>query len=552
MSRGIDLTLKVIAKSKNQAAVGMLESAFLSSSGIMRQLAGRILVSRRSGRGLEVIIRCFDPTDTDLVTLVNENRKGLIQGLQGAIVDKDFALVQKAYRLAYTQNFYEVLPTLTAYCLGPGIQEGNAHFLNNSLLKFLNKYSAALEKNDPGEHQLLYNFLLPEFSKILVQKIKEYRFTKQELTLSVYLRLYPFFAEAGVDRDLYLQLWLSNSPVYVSTYRRLIKESEPYLFHLIFRCLERLNPPPIVPQVISERDDIPFLDSFFKSIKKPLSLELKKNLADLSPPTWINQIDSFLSQLGPESQCGLVLLLQNLKLPEDKVQAVLLTIFERGHGEGRVAALSAFATFSGPKIDRLIWDAAEDEDPMVQIEALTQLNSREIFNGMSRIMQFVDSPHEAVQNTIQKLLPNFRFNKFMQTFDQLDEGNRRRIFHVVRHLDKQTPKELTKMLNIGEPMVRAKALLCIDYTRELVPLVEDALCDALASDELPQLRRKAAELLVAGHRDESRSTLVQAFHRDASPDVRAAAKTSLENRPIHWQQIGEEQDDSSQSSSLGS
>lgn len=538
MDRGIDLTLQVIAKSKNLSAVGLLESAFLSTSGIMRKLAGKILVSRRSGRGLEIIIRYFDPNDADLVTLVNDSRKEFIQGLNGAIVDKDVTLARKAFRLAYTQNFYEVLPTLAAYCLGPEIREGGTHSLNNDLLKFLNKYSAALEKNDPSEHQLLYNFLLPEFSKILVQKIKEYRFSKHELTLSVYLRLYPFFVGAGIDRDLYLQLWLSNSPVYAAAYRRLLKESESYLFQFISRCLERPNPPPIVSQVISERADIPFLDSLFINIKKPLSLELKTNLANLPPLAWIDQIDFFLEQLAPEAQCGLVLLLQNTKLTEDKLKTVLLRIFESGSGEGRVAALSALAAFSGASINRIVWDAAEDEEPMVQIEALTQLSTREIPNATSRILQFVESPHEAVRDTIQKLLPNFRFNRFMQTFDQLDDGNRRQIFNIVRHLDKQTTKELLKMLNIGEPMVRAKALMCIDYSREVVPLVEGALCDTLVQDELPQLRRKAAELLVAGRQDESRSILVQALHRDENPDVRTAAKTSLKNRPPQWQ-LGE-------------
>ena len=553
MARGIDLTLRVVAKSKNQAAVTALEAAFLSTNDVLRKLAGNILVSRRSGQGLEIIFRNFDPTVPDLVALVNENRKRLIPGLQGAIVDKDVTLARRAFRLAYTQNFYEVLPTLTAYCLGPGAQEGGSFSLSYDFLKFLNKYTAALEKNDPSEHQLLYNFLLPEFAKILTQKIKEYRFSKHELTLTVYLRLYPFFAESGVDRDLCLQLWLSNSPVYVAAYRRLVKDSESYLFQLIIRCLERLNPPPIIPQIISERADIPFLASLFRSIKKPLSLELKTNLANLPPLAWVNQIDSYLDQFDPEAQCGLVLLVQNMALTEDQIQTVLLKIFEHGNGEGRVAALSALVTFQGARIDRLIWDAAGDEDPMVQIEALTQLNMREIPNAMSRIMQFVESPYEAVRDTIQRLFPNFRFNRFMEMFDQLDEGNRRHMFNIVRHLDKQTPKELSKMLNLGEPMDRAKALLCIDFnSREIVPLVEDALCDTLVRDEVSQLRRKAAELLVAGNRSESRSTLVQALHRDENPDVRAAAKTSLENRPTQWQQGGEEQGDTSQSSSLGS
>ena len=536
MSRGIDLTLQVIAKSKNQAAVGLLESAFQSTSKAVRNLAGAILVSRRSGRGLEAIIRNFDPTDPELVDLVNKNRDKIIPGLQGAIVDKDISLARQAFRLAYTQNFYEVLPTLTAYCLGPASHEQSGLSLHADFLQFLNKYTKALEKNEPSEHPLLYNSVLPELSKFLAQKIKEFRFTRHELTLAVYLRLYPFFTEAGTDRELNQQLRLPNSPVYVSSYRRLLKETEPYLFQLIIRCLDRLRPPPIVQQIILERADIPFLSALFKGIKAPLSLELKTNLASLPPLPWIGQVDFYLDKFDSEAQCGLVLLLQNINLPDDELQGHLLKIFEHGKKEGRLAALTALAVFSGALVDRLVWDASGDEDPNVQVEAMTQLHSREIPGAASRIIQFVESPHEEVRNTIPKLLPNFRFSRFMQTFDQLDEEHRRRMFNVVRQLDKQTPLELTKMLGTDEPVLRAKALLCIDYCPEIVPLVEDALCEILARDEMPRLRSKAAEQLVAGKRVESRMTLVQAMHRDGSPDVRAAAKNSLAHRPAHWEQ----------------
>jgi hypothetical protein len=48
------------------------------------------------------------------------------------------------------------------------------------------------------------------------------------------------------------------------------------------------------------------------------------------------------------------------------------------------------------------------------------------------------------------------------------------------------------------------------------------------------LRSKAAEQLAAGQQDESRSMLVQALHRDVNPEVRAAARKSLEERPTFW------------------
>ena len=534
MARGIDLTLQVIAQSKNQAAVGLLESAFHSTSKMVRKLAGNILVSRRSGKGLEAIIRNFDPTDPDQVALVNNNREKLIPGLHGAIVDKDTDLAQQAFRLAYSQNFYEVLPTLTAYHLGPGSQEAGGASRYGDFLKFLDKYTAALDKNEPAEHRVLYNVVLPEFTKILVHKIKNYRYTRHELTLTVYLCLYPFFADAGSGQDLYLQLRLPNSPVFVAAYRRLLQDSEPYAFQFITRCLDRLNPPQIVPLIISERADIPFLVALFENIKPPLTLELKTNLAKLPPLPWIDQIDSSVDQLDADAQCGLVALLQNAHLPEAELQAHLLNIFEYGKGAGRAAAISALAPFSGAGIDRLIWDAAGDSDPTVQIEALTQLSSRDIAGASTRILQFVSSPHEEVRDAIQKLLPHFRFNRFMQTFDQLDEESRRKMFNVVWNLDKRTLGELAKMLHADEPLLKAKALLCIDYCREVVPLVEEALCNILVRSEMPMLRRKAAEQLVAGQTDASRAMLIQALHRDLSPEVRAAARKSLEERPLYW------------------
>ena len=539
MVRGIDLTFQVVAQSKNQAVVSLLESAFQSTNTTIRKFAGNILVSRRNNRGLEAIIRNFDPNNPDLVELVNNYRDKLMYGLHGAIVDKDLALARQAFRLAYTQKFYEVLPTLAAYCLGPGGQDKSSLSFHADFLRFLTKYTEALEKNDPTEHRLLRNMVLPEFSRILAQKIREYRFTRHELTLTVYLRLYPFFSDAGPASDLNIQLRLHNSPVYVASYRRLLKESEPYLFSFITRCLDRLNPPPIVLQIIAERYDIPFLEALFGSIKQPLTVEHKANLAKLPPLTWLNLIGSFSDKLTPDAQCGLVLLVQNLNIKEEKLQAYLLKIFEHGSGAGRLAALSALSSFSGVEIDQAIWAVSDQDDPAVQAEALTQLSKRAIPGAAARIMQFAGSPHKEVRDTIQALLPNFRFNRFMQTFDQLDDDQRRRMFDVVKKLDTQTPEILANILTTGEPILRAKALLCIDYNLDIVPLVENALCDVLAHDEMPKLRRKAAEQLVAGRRDESRMTLVQAFHRDADPDVRAAAKNSLEKRPIYWNQSEE-------------
>jgi hypothetical protein len=64
--------------------------------------------------------------------------------------------------------------------------------------------------------------------------------------------------------------------------------------------------------------------------------------------------------------------------------------------------------------------------------------------------------------------------------------------------------------------------------------LEDAVCEVLSKGENPALRCKAAQLLANGNRELSRSLLVQSLHRDPNPEVREAAKKTLEKRPPTW------------------
>ncbi len=121
----------------------------------------------------------------------------------------------------------------------------------------------------------------------------------------------------------------------------------------------------------------------------------------------------------------------------------------------------------------------------------------------------------------------------METFEQMTEEQRRLMFRIARKLDPGTIDELTRMLTVGDALDQTKALLCAEYG-ELSGVLEDPLCVVLAEAKLPSLRTKAADLLAGGQREASRSALVQAFHRDSSPEVRAAAKASLEKRPTPW------------------
>jgi HEAT repeat protein len=428
-------------------------------------------------------------------------------------------------------RFFEIIPSLLSIFQDQESTEDIQNSLAEKIQKLVEKFVNALEERK-NRHRL-YDVILPEIVSILTRGLKNYHRNDPDLLLLVSLQLYSFLTEeraAGL-----LQLLKRPSSMLSGTIHRVLSsKKDPFIFRFLVQCLDKNDPPPLALSVLSKRTDLPFITFFLSNLKNPLSETIKSNLAQIPPLSWLNAPQNLLNQLNEEAQSGMVELVQNLNFSETEIQSKLIDIFHHGKGKCRLDALTLLATFSGERIDQLIWDAGGDSDPNVQAEALSLLSKRNIPNASSRILQFANSPNDLVRETIQKLLPNFRFSRFFDTFDQLKEEQRRMLFNVVKMLDSQTVDELANILVIGEPKSKAKALLCIEYGK-LVPALEDALCSVLAKGELPLLRSKAAELLAEGRRELSRSTLVQSLHRDVAPEVRAAAKKSLENRPTSWE-----------------
>ncbi|MDR3183171.1 MAG: hypothetical protein LBT89_09695 [Planctomycetaceae bacterium] len=530
MAGGVDLTFQVLKATQNQAANGLLTAAFKSSNEDIRKVAGITLMSRKGGSGIDTIINDFDPDDEFLVGLIRDNRSKMIPGLRTAVVGSDTMLAKQAFRIAYSQSIYEVLPSMFAYCFGPGSQDKNFVHRQNEMLKFCDRYIEALERKESHERHLLVHTIFPELVKTIRTKVKEFRHDANELTLKVFLRFYPFFSD--VESELKQVLRIASTPVYLAAYRRLLSDNDVYLFQFIARCLDRFNPPPLILQVIATRFDMQFLPFIFRQIKEPLPMEIQTNLGNLPPVEWLEQIGAVFDKLDGEALQGFVTFLQYLPMSDADMEAYLLRVFYHGQGVGRIAAFNALKPMKNEKTDRLVWDAAGDTDPDIQVEALTELTSRNLPGMSSRIIQFASTPNVRVRETIQKLLPNFKLVWFMEVFDKLDDERRRKMFDVVRHLDERIGEKLSIMLEAGDEVAKQRALVCLDYCSDLVQQSEKALCWLLQNGDLREFRLKCAELLINGKTDESRSALVQAFHRDSDADIRNAAKMSLENRPV--------------------
>ncbi len=530
MPSPIEITLQLLSKSKNKAAGRLLEDALASSDETVRQSAGREMVSSRGVKGLTDLIQRYDPSDEGTLQLFADNRDKMVPALRSVILGNEEQASRNAFRIMLSNEYFEMIPTLLTIFSERGDRLSGDSPLSEVILHLIEKYIQALENR--RQRKYMFGVIMPDIVKALSQALIDHHRTDPPLILNVFLMLFPYFPEE--QRDIAKVLRNPSLPAYLSIYKILLSENPPQAFRFVYHCLDNLDPPQLALSVFAKRHDIAFLERMFKAIGEHLSQELIDNLKRIQRFEWLDQLRVILAQLDEIAQRGFVLVVNHSQLSPEERTGLLFDIFRYTKSGGRLAVLETLASEPGERIDHLVWQACDDPSPDVQAEALKLLRQRDLPKASLKILQYAASPHDVVRNVVQHLLPEFRFGRFIDMFDQLGEEQRQAMFKMVKRIDPNLVEEITYQFENGDMATKAKTLLCIEYG-ELVPTFEESLCTMLMKESNATLRGRAAKLLAAGHRELSRSTLVQAFHRDASPDVRAIAKESLENRPTPWE-----------------
>ena len=530
MPSSIDKTLKILGKSKNLAAVRLLESALTSSNELVRHLACQELVSSRGVPGLIDLIGRTDHWDDATLALFDTQRERMVPALRKAILSQDPRLNENAFRIILSRRFFEMIPTLLRILVESRVNlvadSPIPHMIDQLSLQYIQSLEGGRQR------RYLRETILPSILRVLSSPLLDFRRDDSPLIPILFLRLYPYLPVEYLDMAKIVRD--PSLLVYRTINKILLSEDPPTSGAFVFHCLNNPNTPPLAQTIFLQRMDIPFLERIFEAISETVSPHFMDNLRRIQSPEWFGQLNIILDQLENASQKGLINVIRYAHLTVEKRQSLLLKIFRYGKPMGRLAALNLLSVSTGETIDQLIWQACDDSDPGVQSAALKLLRHRELPNATVKILQLADSPHALVRETVQSLVPEFRFHRFLETFDQMSEEQRLAMVNLIKKLDSHLVESIRHEILIAEPMTQAKILLCIEYG-EMVPTFEDELCNLLMRAENPVVRVKVAKMLTAGRRELSRGTLVQALHRDASSDVRTAAKESLAKRPTPWE-----------------
>lgn len=517
MSDSLQKTFDLLAATDNEAAVAALLEALDLPNRDVRDRAFRTLLARRSERAEDEILRRWGKLSERWKTLISQ-RVGWISGaVRKAVLGTDGELCRAGCDAAVWTHDYDLIPVLVR----AAEDKSNAHLEHAlaAVLQLSEKLSEELAaprderlRRDP---ELQRQHVLPSLERA-AESFESHG--RRELVESFLL------LADNVNETLNRILQAPGNRNFVALLEVMANSSRPGVERLLLSFLTDSQAPLSAIHVMARRRDISFLRHLLRKIGAEPSPIVRMNLKRIETIPWMQTNLALLDALGETEQPGAVQLAAlsgiNRQLAFDAVAYVL----RHGTLAGRRAAARAMAEFRGAGANDLAMRALEDEDPLVRAAIATQLRERGVPGAINRLIQLLDSVHQVEREAAQMSLDEFKFDKFLNNFDNLSEEARRTTGSLVKRIDPQCLNQVKAELESGTRTRRKRALELVHALDAVGEL--HASVAALLKDEDQYLRIEAIHVLGASDSQRTRASLREAL-LDPHPLVQEAAESAL-------------------------
>jgi HEAT repeat protein len=296
------------------------------------------------------------------------------------------------------------------------------------------------------------------------------------------------------------------------------------VIRLLINALHDTHAPTAMHGVIARRRDVPFLRGLLRSIGPEPSTSLKTNLKRLAFISWLRDDLGLLSALNEEEQRTAIQVALASGMKRLEVFEVVKYLLQHGERGVQREAARALIHFKGADANELLLKALNSDDPELQAVAVGQLRDRGIPNAMATLIELIDSPHEIVRLAATESLSEFRFERYLEKFDFLDEEQREDNGRLVKRVDPKAVARLTEELKASSRARRLRGV-ALTIAMDAVADVEESLIELLA-DEDQFVRIEALHALTDCDSPQLRTT-VRRLRDDPSAVVREAAESIL-------------------------
>ena len=514
---GLSKTLDLLAKTPNEAAIGLLIPALDSADTTVQEGALRAILDRRSPTGQREVLKRLHTAGDRWRQIIVERGGRMTHGLRDAVLSTDLQMCRNGCQAIVWFHEYDLVPALIT--AAEDESHPNADLAAATLVELADLLYAELagprDYSNRRDPQLVRRHFTTSLEGSLLRFMKH---SRREVVGA-------FLVMASRDNAVLKQILQDpHHAAYLPLVDELLHNARGGVVRLLLSFLDDPHAPSSAITVLARRGDLKFVQHLLRKIGFEPSTAAAQNLKRIEIIGWVRNDEQLIDRLDEAEQHSLVQMVMASGIKRLDVFKTIEHLLRFGKPSGRRAAAAALAKFNGAEANALAVQALEDTDAGVLAAILTQVRKRGIPGALQRLVEFADSPHEIVRQAARESLGEFSFERFLAAFDMLDDHVRHSTGALVRKIN---PEAIPGLVDEMQSRSRTRRLRGIGVAIAMgaVGDVEAAIIDLLSDDD-HVIRSEAVRALGHSNTPTSRQALREAL-LDRSIVVQESAERSL-------------------------
>ena len=524
MNETMEKTIRVLSSSKGKAARRAMHFAVTSSEPQLSLLASREVVKTNNTVGMFELVKRFHQLTSDQQSLLATHVDKLGAPVRMALLNEDLMVQENAINVIRHLRPYSAIPLLLQYLErgGPTRHLGVVQWAVHHLLEY---FSQEFQGYVP--RKTAYNYLLAEIVDAMEHGFASWQHHEREIFIDVFFRISERIGTPG--HEACKMMANPNHPAHAVFMRKLLDSQDLFVMRFLVRQLESTIVSREFLQATSRRTNPTFVRMLLETVGHHPTTMLQSNLSHICRFDWLSDLRTRLPELEDSCHQFLVEMLHWTGLNAMEKSVVYETILRFGSRQGKLAVLERLQQTTSSDADRLVLLASDNDDPEIQALALSLLRARHIPGATSRLLHFIDSPHDCIRNVISGELTEFRMDRLLRTLDVLSDEQRDYMLRVVKKIDPNYKRTIAHELeNINQK--HKDFLLDLITVERTVVTYETSLVKLVKQEHDPALRLQAIKLLAFGMTEMSRRFLRSVAVHDGNAEVRVFAQRVYEIR----------------------
>lgn len=516
MSNGAKATFRFLAQTQNRAAEDLLLAALDGPDPELRDEAIRALLGRRTPTADAVIFERLPQMDPRTRAIVSQRTDRLVRLAGEALAQSDPKTVEAACRTIIEYRLYDAIDALMA-SLGEG-GHPSAPLIAGTILELTEAFYAEL--SDPSADRKGQDTTRLRLTGCLEEATRKFHKHQRPEVVEAFLVVAK--QQNAVLRNL---LGRREEATFKPLFEALTQSQRGGVLRLLLSFLDDPQMPRAVVDALCQRCDRRFMENLFRFVGDSPSKNAAESLRRFERIAWAKPGHPLWAELDDAGQRAAVEFLGYTAIKPPVLRELVHHLLQAGNAGGRRAAARALAAFTDADSSLLCVKALGDADPQVRAEALLQLRPRDIPGAILMLIRMVDSPEIEVREALREAMPEFTLQKFLSTFDTLEDNLRQTAAQLVTKVDPEAVFLLRHELRHRSPVRRRRAVLAagaMGVVAEIEPLIVELLAD---DDHM--VRLAAAQSLASCRSVPTWEALRDALF-DRSVIVQEAAEQSLE------------------------